>query len=177
VEGFDDPAPVELPPSVVAELPSSPVLPGVPPVAEPPERKRRVRWDVVVGGLVAVCVVAAGLVLLLGGGSDDLTTVARTPPPAPPSGAPAAVTLELAEPADHGNQVTLSWSSSSDSVDYAVIVAPEGEPNRAILAQRLHTLTVPVDPLRRYCFEVQATDSQSVYKSAPQSIRGATCHR
>ncbi|WP_328605816.1 protein kinase [Amycolatopsis sp. NBC_00345] len=177
VDGFDDPSPVELPPSVVAELPSSPVLPGVPQAAEPAERKRRVRWDVVVGGLVAVCVVAAGLVLLLGGGSDDLTTVARTPPPAPPSGAPAAVTLELAEPADHGNQVTLSWSSSSDSVDYAVIVAPEGEPNRAILAQRLHTLTVPVDPLRRYCFEVQATDSRSVYKSAPQSIRGATCHR
>ncbi|MGH8916843.1 MAG: hypothetical protein ACRD0H_00610 [Actinomycetes bacterium] len=175
--GFDDPSPVELPASIVAELPGSPGFPGVPQVAEPSGAKRRVRWEVVVGGLVAVCVVAAGVVLLLGGGSDDLTTVARTPPPAPPSGAAAAVTLELAEPADHGNQVTLSWSSSSDSVDYAVIVAPEGEPNRAILAQRLHTLTVPVDPLRRYCFEVQATDSQNVYKSPPQSIRGATCHR
>ena len=79
--------------------------------------------------------------------------------------------MELAQPADHGNQITLSWSSTSDVVDFAVIVAPEGEQNRTVLAQRLHTMTVPVDPLRRYCFEVQATDSRTVYTSPSRSMQ------
>ncbi|GAA3583171.1 hypothetical protein GCM10022222_79930 [Amycolatopsis ultiminotia] len=139
----------------------------------------RVRLDFVVGGLVAVGVVGVGLAMLLTGGSEDLSTVARTPPPpAPTAGAgESAVDVRLDAPADHGNQVTLTWTASSGTVDFAVIVAPEGEPNRTVLAQRQHSLTVPVDPLRRYCFEVQATDSRSVYRSAPQPIRGATCHR
>jgi hypothetical protein len=151
--------------------------PDAAPAAPPARRPRRLRRTVVVGGVAAVCVFGAGAALLLGGGDDDLTTTPRTPPPATQPAAGPAVTLDLAEPADGGNQVTLSWTSSSDTVDYAVIVAPEGEPNRTLLAQRLHTMTVPVDPLRRYCFEVQATDGRSVYTSPSQSIRGAVCHR
>ncbi|MBB4688392.1 protein kinase domain-containing protein [Amycolatopsis jiangsuensis] len=152
--------------------------PGTQRVPQETRGGRRVRPDFVVGGIVLVAVVGVGLAMVLSGGSDDLTTTARTPPPAPSSAAASpAVDVRLEQPADHGKQVTLTWTSSSDTVDYAVIVAPEGEPNRAVLAQRQHSLTVPVDPLRRYCFEVQATDSQAVYHSEPQAIRGATCHR
>ncbi|WP_406631319.1 serine/threonine protein kinase [Amycolatopsis sp. WGS_07] len=198
---FDDfgaAPPVRLPASAVAELPEvQPAAddvpaPEPPPAAddfpEPPPSApraagevrpaRRIRLDFVAGGLVAAAVAGVGLVMVLTSGSDDLTTVARTPPPAPaPAAAAPSVDVRLDQPADRGTQVTLTWTSSSGAVDYAVIVAPEGEPNKAVLAQRQHTLTVQVDPLRRYCFEVQATDSQAVYRSEPQAIRGAVCHR
>lgn len=192
VGGEDDFAqhPVELPSAMVAELPPGegrlppgrePELGGWGAAAVPVEEApsgRRVRLDLVAGGLIVLVVLGVGLVLALSGGSDDLATPERTPPPPAPSPAAAqAVDVRLEAPADHGTQVTLSWTSSSGTVDYAVIVAPEGEPNRAVLAQRQHSLTVPVDPLRRYCFEVQATDSRAVYRSEPQPIRGATCHR
>ncbi|MFD2467657.1 serine/threonine protein kinase [Amycolatopsis silviterrae] len=194
-DDFGGAPPVRLPPSVVAALPEAPPdpddFPEPPPTGEPPgetQREapgetprgtgRRIRLDFVAGGLVAAAVAGVGLVMVLTSGSDDLTTVARTPPPAPaPAAAAPAVDVRLDQPADRGTQVTLTWSSSSGAVDYAVIVAPEGEPNKAVLAQRQHTLTVQVDPLRRYCFEVQATDSQAVYRSEPQAIRGAVCHR
>lgn len=85
--------------------------------------------------------------------------------------------LELAEPRDHGDQVVLSWTSALAQADYAVIVAPEGEPNHAELASRAHTATVRVDPVKRYCFEVRATDGRAVYTSLSRSIRGAVCNR
>ncbi|MFF0147737.1 interferon-alpha/beta receptor-like fibronectin type III protein [Amycolatopsis sulphurea] len=182
--GGDDFAqhPVELP-SGEGQLPPGrePELGGWDDAAVPAEEApsgRRVRLDLVAGGLIVLVVLGVGLVLALSGESDDLATTERTPPPPAPSSAAAqAVDVRLEPPADHGTQVTLSWTSNSDTVDYAVIVAPEGEPNRAVLAQRQHSLTVPVDPLRRYCFEVQATDSRAVYRSEPQPIRGAACHR
>jgi hypothetical protein len=101
---------------------------------------------------------------------------AEVPSP-PPSVAAPGTALELAEPADHGNEVVLTWTSSLADVDYAVIVAPEGEPNHAVLAARLHTATVRVDPLKRYCFEVRATDGRTVHTSLSHSIRGAVCSR
>jgi hypothetical protein len=111
--------------------------------------------------------------MFLTGGRDGSATV---PQPSPSVAAPGAA-LELAEPEDHGNEVELNWTSALADVDYAVIVAPEGEPNHAILAARLHTATVRVDPLQRYCFEVRATDGRTVYTSLSQSIRGAVCSR
>ncbi len=101
-----------------------------------------------------------------------------TPPAATPEPEQAEdLKLDLAEPADRGNQVMLPWTSSSDVVDYAVIVAPGNEPNRTVLAGRAHAITIPVYPVRRYCFEPQAADSRvmAVYTSPPRSIRGAGC--
>lgn len=51
------------------------------------------------------------------------------------------------------------------------------EPNQAVLAQRDHTMTVPVDPVRKYCFLVQATDKYQLYSTPPKAIRGAICHQ
>ncbi|ONF72129.1 protein kinase domain-containing protein [Amycolatopsis keratiniphila] len=129
-----------------------------------------------IGGLVvgAVAVVLGVVVAFLIG--DRRPEVVTTTPAATPG--PEQVVdleLELAEPADRGNQVMLAWTSSSDIVDYAVIVAPENEPNRTVLAGRAHAITIPVDPVRRYCFEVQATDSRVIHTSPPKSIRGAVC--
>jgi hypothetical protein len=54
--------------------------------------------------------------------------------------------------------VVLNWTSEP-TLDFAVVVAGEGEANHVLLAQRNHTLTVPVDLVRKYCFLVQASDS------------------
>lgn len=143
-------------------------LPSVEPV-----RPARARRGVVFGAAAAVAVLGAAAAVLLGDRQPDpvTTTPAATPEPEPV----ADLELELAEPADRGNQVMLAWTSSSDIVDYAVIVAPENEPNRTVLAGRAHAITIPVDPVRRYCFEVQATDSRVIHTSPPKPIRGAVC--
>ena len=87
----------------------------------------------------------------------------------------AVVQIELMEPADRGNFVDLAWRSSDDQMDYAVIVAGEEIPQKTVLAQRNHTVSVPVDPLRKYCFSVQATNGLTLAESPPKPIRGATC--
>jgi hypothetical protein len=38
-------------------------------------------------------------------------------------------------------------------------------------------MTVDVEPGRKYCFLVQATDGDEVYESEPQPLRGATCRK
>ncbi|MEN3610573.1 protein kinase [Plantactinospora sp. ZYX-F-223] len=127
-----------------------------------------------VGGLALLAAVAVPLLLNRPG---ELTV-----PPAPAgvgvvgaASSPARVVrLELADPADHGNFVELSWQSN-EPLNFAVIVAAEGEPNRTILAQRKTTYRVPVDPVRRYCFAIQGTDGNQVYESEPKPIRGASC--
>ncbi|MFJ1761332.1 protein kinase [Amycolatopsis sp. NPDC088138] len=138
------------------------------PLDAPPAKRRRRNF--VLGGAVAVVCVAGIVAATLIPDAED------KPQPAPPAPAPEAA-LELAEPVDRGNEVVLTWTSSLADADYAVIVAPEGEPNHAVLASRLHTATVKVDPLQRYCFEVRATDGQTVYTSLSHSIRGAVCSR
>ncbi|WIX76387.1 hypothetical protein QRX50_33660 [Amycolatopsis carbonis] len=35
---------------------------------------------------------------------------------------------------------------------------------------------VPVDPVRKYCFQIQGTDGVEVYFSRPVPVRGAVCH-
>ncbi|WP_203861620.1 serine/threonine protein kinase [Plantactinospora mayteni] len=127
-----------------------------------------------VGGLALLAAVAVPLLLNRPG---ELTV-----PPAPAgvgvvgtASSPAPVVrLELADPADHGNFVELSWQSN-EPLNFAVIVAAEGEANRTILAQRKTTYRVPVDPVRRYCFAIQGTDGNQVYESDPKPIRGARC--
>ncbi|MFI7119433.1 serine/threonine protein kinase [Amycolatopsis sp. NPDC049868] len=146
---------------------------AVPPAPAEARRAVRVRLGVVFGAAAALAVLGAVAVVLLG---DRRPEVVTTTPAA--TGEPEQVAdleLELAEPTDRGNHVMLAWTSSSGSVDYAVIVAPENEPNRTVLAGRAHAITIPVDPVRRYCFEVQATDSRVIHTSPPKPIRGAVC--
>jgi hypothetical protein len=86
------------------------------------------------------------------------------------------VTVELAAPTDLTDKVRLTWKSSRD-LDFAVVVAAEGEKTRVLLAERNHSMTVEVEPDTRYCFLVQASDGDRVYESQPQPLRGATCRR
>ncbi|MFC6022195.1 serine/threonine protein kinase [Plantactinospora solaniradicis] len=140
-------------------------------------RRRAVAVRSVLAAVSGLTLLTAASTLLLLNRPGELTV-----PPAPAqvgaaSGATAparAVRLELADPADRGNFVELSWHST-EPLDFAVIVAAEGERAGVILAQRNNTYRVPVDPVRRYCFLIQGSDGTQVYESQPKPIRGATC--
>ncbi|MEO3927833.1 protein kinase [Micromonosporaceae bacterium B7E4] len=127
-----------------------------------------------VGGLVLLAAVAGPVLLNRTGELTVPPAPAQTGVASPATASPRVVRLELADPADRGNVVELSWQSS-EPLDFAVIVAAEGERARALLAQRNTTYRVPVDPVRRYCFLIQGSDGNQVYESQPKPIRGASC--
>ncbi|MDW5327045.1 serine/threonine protein kinase [Plantactinospora sp. KLBMP9567] len=127
-----------------------------------------------VGGLVLLAAVAGPVLLNRTGELTVPPAPAQTGVASPATASPRVVRLELADPADRGNVVELSWQSS-EPLDFAVIVAAEGERARALLAQRNTTYRVPVDPVRRYCFLIQGSDGNQVYESQPKPIRGANC--
>jgi serine/threonine protein kinase len=146
------------------------------PAATPSSKS--LRRYVVSGAAVLAVLVTVTLVLVLREDPDELETTPRQPPmsaPAAPASA-AAVQLELADPVDLGDQVVLNWTSDR-TLDFAVVIAGEGEPNHSELAQRNHTMKVTVDPVRKYCFLIQGSDGNQVYESQSKSIRGAVCHR
>lgn len=194
----DGPSPVPTPPpsrQAPAPPPEAPPSPsdggataGPTPDGDPilifgPDRRPRRRLTPVplTLALAAAAVVAliAVTTALLADRPDELTV-----PPAPtrastsaPAAAPTptrAVQLELADPVDRGNYVELSWRSS-EPLDFAVIVAAEGEKAKAVFVQRSTTFRVEVDPVRRYCFLIQGADGVTTYESPPKAIRGATC--
>ncbi|WP_121162743.1 serine/threonine protein kinase [Micromonospora pisi] len=176
---FDDfaapPAP-EAEPSVPAPRPR-----GEPIVVFGP--KRSPRWIArpsVLAGAAALAVLGVVTVLLVLNRPDELDVPTAPAPVAAPSTVPtptrAAVVLELTDPTDRGNFVELSWRSNQP-FDFAVIIAGEGEQTRTIFAHRSTSYRVPVDPVRKYCFEIQATDGQQFYVSPSKPIRGATCRR
>ncbi|HEV7973970.1 serine/threonine protein kinase [Amycolatopsis sp.] len=175
-EGFDDFASAP-PPSPAPRNLGQPLAVSGP---RKPERTTTGRTGLVlaVAGTVAVLAVAA--VLLIRNDPAEMAippaSVNTAPPvPVPTSSAAPVVQIELMEPADRGNSVDLAWRSSDDQMDYAVIVAGDEIPQKTLLAQRNHTLSVPVDPLRKYCFSVQATNGLTLAESSPKPIRGATC--
>jgi Interferon-alpha/beta receptor, fibronectin type III len=84
------------------------------------------------------------------------------------------VAVELAAPTDLTNKVELNWKATRD-LDFAVVIAAEGEKTRVLLAERNHSMTIDVRPGVKYCFMVQASDGDQVYESEPQPLRGATC--
>ncbi len=91
---------------------------------------------------------------------------------------PAAVVtagIDLATPQDRTDHVVLDWTSER-TLDFTVVVEEDGGPNSYPSAKRNHTITVPVDPARKYCFLVRGTDGNQIYDSRPAPIRGATCH-
>ncbi|WP_158883337.1 serine/threonine protein kinase [Amycolatopsis anabasis] len=180
--GPDQPAERAMPPEPAVAVPAA--EPPTEPIVHKGPRigagRRLPRGLVLAGaGAVAATVVAAGAVLVIGPGDspDELDVTPQLPSAAskPAQQAAAAVQLELAPPTDLGNQVVLNWTSAQAPLDFAVVVAAEGEPNHVVLANRSHTLTVPVDPVRKYCFQIQATDSRQLYESQPKPVRGAVC--
>jgi eukaryotic-like serine/threonine-protein kinase len=144
----------------------------------PKQPLRRLPRPSVLAGAGALSLLAVVAVLLLLNRPDELTVPTAPPPVATSTVAPtstrAAVRLELTDPTDRGNFVELSWRSS-EPLDFAVIVAGEGEQAKTLFAHRNTSFRVPVDPVRKYCFLIQATNGQEVYSSAPKSIRGASC--
>lgn len=153
---------------------------GTWPPADPPQpgQPHIARRLAIAGGALAVVLVGI-LLVIMQDRPDELTTTPRTPPaPAPTTPRSAAtVQLELAEPTDLGDHVVLTWTAAAPNLDFVVIVAPDGEPNRPLVAGRNRTMRVPVDPGRKYCFRVQATDKLRVYASNVRALHGAVCDR
>lgn len=172
--------PADASPSTFAAAPVAEPFDDFPvtaPSVAPPQRSRTPYF--LAGGTVLAAGLVTAAVLLSQQDSDELPTASvPPPPPAAPSAPTASVRLDLADPVDLGDHVQLNWTAESDRpLDFAVIVAGEGEPNRTLLAQREHSLTIPADPVRTYCFELQATDGNQVWTTPAKGVRGATCHR
>jgi hypothetical protein len=181
--GFDDFAPPADPSPTVSPA-AGPTPDGAPILVFGPRRApRRLGRLSLALALAAVCVVAlvAVTTALLMNEPDELS-VPSAPAPAgasapgegPPQASGRVVRLELSDPVDRGNYVELSWRSS-EPLDFAVIVAAEGEPAKAVFVQRSTSYRIEVDPVRKYCFLIQGADGVQTYDSPPKAIRGATC--
>ncbi|HEX4225085.1 MAG TPA: serine/threonine protein kinase, partial [Pseudonocardiaceae bacterium] len=76
---------------------------------------------------------------------------------------------------DEGSSVELTWHGT-DGLRYAVVVAGTSVANSVIFVSGSRTtLQVPIDPGRKYCFLIQATDGRQFYQTPPLAIRGAAC--
>lgn len=185
--------PIEWPPAAVdpADPPTEPIrvgrteiynFDGTKESTKDSEAGDRRRTRLLAGGLTVAILVAVTLVLVLRGSSGPDRAAAAPPatrsavtqpvvtqtPDAPP------VHVVLAQPADEGTAVDLSWTADGD-LDFAVVVAGDHIDTMVLLADRQHTMRVPVDADRGYCFQVRGTDGRHVYTSQPVSIRGAAC--
>lgn len=143
----------------------------------PPEQphRRLVRYDLLAGIALVLALLALVPLLLLRSDPDEMSSTPKLPTAggADPAG---DVTVELAQPTDLTDKVRLDWKATRD-LDFAVVVAAEGESTRVLLAERNHSMTIDVKPGLKYCFLVQASDGDQVYESEPQPLRGATCHK
>jgi hypothetical protein len=154
------------------------------PATEPVRKKRPGKYQVFIGAGAVVVLVAVALIMFLQSDPPELTTTPRMPPVADPSptGVAPGVLVDLLQPNDLGNQVVLTWRSNPETLDFAVTVSQENAPTRTVIAQRNHTIKIPVDadPARSYCFQVEATNSDAadkrVYQSQARAIRGGTCN-
>ncbi|WP_447008026.1 serine/threonine-protein kinase [Saccharothrix isguenensis] len=153
---------------------SAPVTATAPeaPSAKPARRRRY-------AALAAVAVPAAVLAVVLWPRATSEPPPATTTSP-PPAADPGQPIVELDEPTDLGDKVTLNWTSTDDQLYFAVHYWAEGGPNRTELVKFSHTATVDVDPDpdRGYCFLVRGTKGgDQIFESQTESLRGAVCHR
>jgi hypothetical protein len=119
---------------------------------------------------VVVAGVVAGVVALNPGGITGTAGAAGTTQTT--GSASDAVVLQPVE--DNGRTVQLTWSGPTD-LDYAVVVAVEGQGDSTTRVGRVTTSTVAVDPTARYCIQVRATDGATILSSNVQPLRGASC--
>lgn len=141
-----------------------------PPAVSPAGRSWHRR--LVVGGVALLVVLAVVLTAgLRDNGSGDGRASGRTTPPA------TLVTagVELAAPRDFGDHVVLNWTSRR-VLDFVVVVEGARQPSRYLWVERNHTVTLPVDPARGYCFVVRGTNGNQVFESRPEAVHGADCH-
>lgn len=145
----------------------------------PLKTERRLPWKPV--ALAGAGVLAAGLAvvpLVLGPaeiGGQAVPVAAAIPPPAPASAPAPDVKLALAPPRDQSDHVQLNWTAEGE-LDFVVIMAGERLETKQLVAHRQRSLDVPVDPARRYCFQLRATDGRHIYTTEPVAIRGARCN-
>ncbi len=131
--------------------------------------------------LAGVGVLVAGIAVLplvLGPaevGGQAVPVAAAIPPPSPASAPAPDVKLALAPPQDQSDHVRLTWTAEGE-LDFVVIMAGERLETKQLVAHRQRGLDVPVDPARRYCFQLRATDGRHVYTTEPIPIRGARCN-
>lgn len=144
------------------------------PMAPPDQPGRRlIRYDLLAGAALLLALLALVPLLLLRSDPEEMSSTPRVPGG---NGVAGEVTVELAEPTDQGDKVQLTWKATRE-LDFAVVVAAEGEKTQVLLAERNHSMTVEVEPGLKYCFLVQASDGDRVYESAPQPLRGAVCRK
>lgn len=190
------PAPAQHPTSAPVPAPVAAPDPTRPPIPPPGGRTlvrefdggegtgqgtARSRWRR--GAAVGVGVALVGLATVAvvgwrGGSATPSAQSATTAPPTQPAVSSVdtpAVKVTVSPPTDDGDAVELAWSAAGD-FDFAVVVAGEKIDTMVLVANREHSMRVPVDRTRRYCFQVRATDGQHVYQSDPVPVRGAHCN-
>lgn len=132
------------------------------------------RYDILAGGGLLLFVLGLVLVMTLRSDPEELTASPQVSDSGQERG---DVQLELSKVTDLVDRVELTWQSTKE-LDFAVIVAKEGEPEPDTkLAHRRTSMTIAVEPGRKYCFAVQGTDSVETYESEPVPLRGATCSK
>ncbi|GAB3156698.1 hypothetical protein GCM10027290_55000 [Micromonospora sonneratiae] len=168
-------------PDAAAPAPASRVLVYTTGGSDPAGRSKQVRtrWrPALLFGLGAIVVGLTVVPMLLrqDGPKQPAAppTVTEGPAQAPAAAQPPQVNLELAPPVDRNSHVELTWRADGD-LDFAVVVAGERIDTMVLVANRQRTMRVPVDPTRKYCFQVRATDGRHIYTTEPIPIRGARC--
>ncbi|WP_433205832.1 serine/threonine-protein kinase [Dactylosporangium sp. CS-047395] len=175
-----------------APVPAAPVAPVRPPAgsteyrpltAPEPEpvatgERRRPRWLLAVAIAVPVALLLTAGIYLLGnrGGDPQAPPSAQAARSTAPTGpATAAGVIELAEPVDNGETVTLTWTGPAN-LTYAVAVAEAGaaSPQRKLVGQAT-TYQAPVKAGVQYCFQILGTGGRTASTSAVKGIRGAVC--
>lgn len=145
---------------LAAMLPQGAVVPST---AAAPVKSSRLWWYLASG--------AAALALGLG----FVLWPREDPAPPPPAAAAPVVKVTLADPADLGDHIELTWTTDDESLNFGVVVSGDGEPSRTLLAERNRTMKVPVDPKRKYCFQIRGSNGDKFVESQPKPVRGAIC--
>lgn len=131
----------------------------------------------IVGVAAGAAVLAGALVFVLGNRPHELSVPPASTAPMTSASTAAPARVDLADPADHGSFVELSWHSTESTLRYAVIIVGADLPQRVQYVESGTSVKVDVEPGRQYCFVIQATDSVHPYESQRKGIRGAHCGR
>ncbi len=185
---FDDFAEVHRPAAPAPALPAPVQVVQAPPArgrtlirefSGPLKSEREVPWrPIALAGAVVLVAGLAVVPLFLGPaeiGGQAVPVAAAIPPPSPASAPAPDVKLALAPPRDQSDHVQLTWTAEGE-LDFVVVMAGERLETKQLVAHRQRSLDVPVDPARRYCFQLRATDGRHVYTTDPIPIRGARCN-